>query len=81
MGLTESFDSFVQRLQCTVNGSAGISKNLGKRLYCGDGSGAIGDGIGCIKTGMSGDNCGSRRMGSLDSRDNGGKGIQGSLDG
>ena len=47
----------------------------------GYGGGAVGDLASCIETGMAGDDCGSRSMGSLDGRDDGGEGIQGSLDG
>ena len=79
--LAESFDSLMKRLQGAVHGCAGIFKNLGEGLRCGNGGGAIGDVAGSVETGMAGDDRSSWGMGGLDGRDNGGQGIQGSLDG
>ena len=81
MSLAESFDSLMKRLQGAVHGGAGIFKNLGEGLRCGNGGGPIGDVAGSVETGMAGDDCSSRSMGGLDGRDDRREGIQASLDG
>ena len=43
VGLPESFYGFVQCLEGSIHGGAGIFENLGEGLRCGNGGGAVGD--------------------------------------
>jgi len=79
MSLAESFDSLMKRLQGAVHGGAGIFKNLGEGLRCGNGGGPIGDVAGSVETGMAGDDCSAWSMGGLDGRHDRREGIQASL--
>jgi hypothetical protein len=81
VGIAEGFDSFAQGLTGAIHGGAGILEHLAERFHGLDRRGAIGHIAVCVESIMAGLDGSPGIVGSLRSRDNGGKGIQRCLDG
>lgn len=81
VGITEGFDSFAQGLTGAIHGGAGILEHLAESFDGLDRRGAIGHFAVCVEPILAGNDGSPGNVGSLRSRDDGGKGIQRGLDG
>jgi len=81
VSIAVGFDSFAQGLTGAIHGEAGILEHLAKSFDGLGRHGAIGHFAVCVEPIVAGNDGSPRIVGSLCSRDDGGKGIQCDLDG